>query len=156
MKAIITVGIPTSGKTTFATDLIKSDLSYITLSRDPIRREMFKYDCVRNQYNCTPENERLITNRLLEQIRDAHRDGKNIIFTDSNLRFKYIRSLLSFLEKLGYQVEIKMFKITFMESLRRNSNRVNPFSADVMKNFHDDYDVVNTSINNRYGSYIVQ
>ena len=150
-KSIITIGIPTSGKSTFAAGIIENDPSYVEINRDNIRRELFNVNGW-NDYENTPANEKLVTNREFDLIRSAYNDGKNIIITDTNLRMKYVRSFVSLLEHFGYDVKIKLCNISFMESIRRNENRSTPTDIDNIRSMHRAYDTIVEKVKEKYSS----
>ena len=58
-KVIISVGLPFSGKSTYATELIKNDSSYVEINRDNIRKKLFHVSGW-SDYEITTERENLL------------------------------------------------------------------------------------------------
>lgn len=117
--AIITVGLPHSGKAAYAKDLIERDNRWVEINRDNIRKTLFNVTGW-SEYEISVEKEALVTTEQYNQIRKAINENKNIIVTNTNLRMKYIRKLFSLFEHHGFSVQIKMFDITLIELIRRN------------------------------------
>ena len=82
-KVIISVGLPFSGKSTYATELIKNDSSYVEINRDNIRKKLFHVSGW-SDYEITTERENQVTTEQFNEIRQAIDSGKNIIII-SNL-----------------------------------------------------------------------
>ena len=125
MKAIITVGISGSGKTTWAEDFCEENVDYVNINRDDVRFALFN-DGVRDwsEYKFNKANEGRVSEVIDQQMFTAMMETKNIIISDTNLTKKYRDRLTSKLEGWGYEVEFKEFDITLEEAWKRNSNRV--------------------------------
>lgn len=153
MKAIVTIGVPASGKSTYAQEIISKDPSYIELNRDNIRRELFGINGW-TEYEFTEENERKVTTEQYDRIRAASNEGKNLILTDTNLKMKYIRSLLSLLEHFGYNVYIKICDITLIEAVRRNHERSVGIKAERLQIQYNQFTETKKRVESRYGHYL--
>ena len=153
MKAIVTIGVPASGKSTYAHEIISKDPSYIELNRDNIRRELFGTNGW-TEYEFTEENERKVTTEQYDRIRAASNEGKNLILTDTNLKMKYIRSLLSLLEHFGYNVYIKICDITLIEAVRRNHERSVGIKAERLHIQYNQFMETKKRVESRYGHYL--
>lgn len=153
-RSIITIGIPTSGKSTFASSIMEEDPSFVEINRDNIRRELFNISGW-GEYEATPENEKLVTDREYDLIREAHNENKNIIITDTNLRMKYVRGFVSLLEYFGYKVKIKICHVSFLESIRRNENRSSPADLDNLRSMHKAYEVITSKVKEKYPTYLI-
>lgn len=131
MKAIITVGIPTSGKTTFAKELIAKDGTYVNINRDDLRR-CIKGDLDWRRYRFGRGDEELVTNLQISAIEAAAEAGRNVIISDTNLSEKIRNRLIRVLEGVGYEVEIKDFPITLKEAYARDAARPNGVGHEVI------------------------
>lgn len=154
MKAIVTVGIPASGKSTFAENIISNDPNYIELNRDNIRKELFKI-AGWTEYVFSEENERMVTTEQYDRIRAASNSNKNIIITDTNLKMKYIRSIVSLLEHFGYTVQLKICDISFMEAVRRNHARSVGMEPNRLKIQYDQFLETKKRVESRYRNYLI-
>lgn len=140
MKAIVTVGISGSGKSTWAQDLIRSRQEphglilgeiWHEINRDDIR---FNHFCegVRDWSKYKWKHEKKVTeiqNRLIARASEYH---WNIIISDTNLNKKYRDDLVDNLERLGYEVEILEFDVDFEEAVRRDLLRPNSVGREVI------------------------
>ncbi len=154
LKAIITVGIPASGKSTFAREIIDQDPSYIEVNRDITRVKEFNVKGW-SEYQYSEENEKIVSDRLYETYRDFYKNGRNIIVTDTNLKLKYLKITLSFLEHLGYDVSIRLCKISLLEAVRRNSNRTNPLPTEDIQRQIKTFNDVQYKIKQKYPDKLI-
>jgi predicted kinase len=124
MKAIITVGVSSSGKSTFAKELVGQ--GWMDVNRDEIRFEHF-CNGVRdwNLYKFTKEKENYVTQIQERMVDGASVVGMNVIISDTNINDKTRNFWVSRLTDLGYDVEVKYFDIDLMEALQRDANRQN-------------------------------
>lgn len=113
MKAIITIGIPCSGKSTWA---MNQD-NFSVVERDMLREIYPKKNQNRKDY------ENMITKLQIHQFEVFARDKKNIIVSDTNLKKHFRNDLIKVLESLGYEVEEKLFPIALDEAFKRNEKR---------------------------------
>lgn len=145
LKAIITIGVSASGKSTFAKELIKNETNYFNIERDAIREELlvtkFKKpknsngDCTDNIWRWWKfKNEDLVNLEVDRQIELAHSRGNNIICSDTNLNPKYREALKLKLENLGYEVEYKIvgLDLSFEELCMRDLWRKNSVGGDII------------------------
>jgi predicted kinase len=124
MKAIITVGISASGKSTFAKEL--ETMGWYDINRDDIRFNNF-CNGVRdwNLYKFTKANENEVT-RLQEAYVDwAAMREVNVIISDTNINDKTRNFWINRLTHAGYEVEVKYFDIDLIEALERDAKRPN-------------------------------
>jgi len=122
MKAILTVGIPASGKTSWALTQ-----GACKIERDELREDMFG-----RPYKFSKEREKAVTERQHELITSCAALGEDIIISDTNINPKTRKSLQSFLEGLGYKVELKFFPISYEQAVKRDLQRDRSVGADVI------------------------
>lgn len=134
MKAIITVGVSASGKSTYAEEMTKNP-DWMEINRDNIRKEIWA-----KQHPGEPfvwfkwkwKNENLVTARQSEMVGYAVKNKKNIIISDTNLNENVRTNLFIVLTELGYEVELKLFEVSFEEALRRDTTRENSVGLSVI------------------------
>ena len=135
MKAIITVGVSASGKTTFANDLLRADPSWLNINRDDIRVEIFESKHPGKEFVWSKWNwkwESIVTMRQSDMITCAMKRGMNILISDTNLHENRRKDLIKALTRLGFDVEIKLFEVSFEEALRRDAARKNGVGVSVI------------------------
>lgn len=124
MKAIITVGVSASGKSTFAKEM--ESQGYMDINRDNIRFEHFcngVHDW--SLYKFTKERENHVTQAQERMADGASVMGISVIISDTNINDKTRNFWIKRLTDLGYDVEVKYFDIDLMEALQRDAKRPN-------------------------------
>lgn len=127
MKAIITVGVSASGKTTWAEKWCKEN-GWVNINRDDIRQLLFG-----NDYKFSKENEHIVTEYQRFDIKECAKKGKNIVISDTNLNKGRNKMLVGFLEHLGYNVEFKEFYVDLKEAIERDSKRERSVGEEVIR-----------------------
>lgn len=123
LKAIITVGISASGKTTFAKSLVEQ--GWVDCNRDWIRFNVVAPGTDWNTYKFTNKRERDVTQVQEEMVMDAFSKEKNVIISDTNLNPSIREKWTNLLKEIGYDVEVKDFPIALEEAYKRDQLRVN-------------------------------
>lgn len=131
-KAIITVGISGSGKTTWAEQFCEEN-HFININRDDIRRKLFKFQFW-SEYKFTRNNEEMVTTRQRIEIIDAFEDENvdGVVISDTNLNETHRNSLIKYLETIGFDVELRWFDIDFHVAVKRDLNRNYSVGRDVI------------------------
>lgn len=120
MKAIITVGISASGKTTYAKSL---DNSWVNVNRDDLRFSLTSATDWSN-YKYKKSTESMITEVQKSMVVQARDLGKNVIISDTNLNPKTLEMWDTLLKDLGYEVQVKHFPIKLEEAWKRDAGRI--------------------------------
>jgi len=135
-KILILRGLPASGKSTFAKQLIKENPGlYKRINRDDLR-EMF------DTYHFSRDNEKFVKRVRDLLIREALRDGKDVIVDDTNLSPKNINRITQLADehrkKTGEKVEVtvKEFEISLAEALERDAKREKRVGDRVIRKMH--------------------
>lgn len=130
MKAILTVGIPGSGKTFWAEAYAKEH-NYWNLNLDDIREQLGG----RENQNLTQAAVLIRDSRIL----GACAVGQDIILSDTNLNDTHRGTLVAWLYRLGYEVAVKEFHTPWEVCLERNSKRPNPVPLHAMERMRDQF-----------------
>ena len=124
-KAVVTVGISASGKSTWAS---LQDAKVI--ERDNIRRQILMdksgltySENMWSKWKFNKENEQMVTKEYDNKLALYSDAGLDIICADTNLNPVYRKLLIQKLEALGYEVEVKLFPIDFLEAVKRDEKR---------------------------------
>lgn len=131
MKAIVTVGVSASGKTTFAKELVAQ--GWLDVNRDDIRFDIF---CGGNRdwslYKFSKDKENRVTQVQESMVDGAQMLGQNVIISDTNINDKTRNFWIDRLTGLGYDVEVKYFDIDLLEALKRDARRCNGVGYEVI------------------------
>ena len=140
MRAIITIGISASGKSTFAAEWIRMQSNRIEINRDSIRKELVEKDGkVWSWKNWSWKREDEVTDIVVGLISYAKSNGKNIIVSDTNLSEKTRTGLVSRLQAHGYDVEIKEFPIDIETAWKRDAARLNGVGHSVIAKQYEEW-----------------
>jgi predicted kinase len=129
MTVILTVGIPASGKTTWARAYAKEHPNTMIVSRDDIREAMGV---------ASGENENAVTTVHRAQMEGAFVAGMDVIVADTNINPKFRKALIKFCHEHAQDVEIKVFPIRLDEAIVRDNRRLDKVGADIVTKFYND------------------
>lgn len=118
-KLILTVGIPGTGKSTWAKNFVLENDNYLRVSRDDYRRMLFNVQM--GEY----EQENLITKIVNSTVRTSLTSGVNVIIDQTNVKRKYIEALIQEFNDIA-DIEFKTFgfDVNLQELHERNQNRL--------------------------------
>lgn len=126
MQMYLTVGLPASGKTTFAHEMIqKSDELWIRVNRDDIRRQLYPRPELVMGYAFNPKHEDEVTEEAHANIREAFKNDINVIVDDTNLSKIAINSLTALADEYDADLTIddSFLNVPLNVLLERNFNR---------------------------------
>jgi len=122
------VGIPASGKSTFAKEFLHERPHYKRVNKDELRYMIHDEDF--KAFDRKKENFVVACRDFV--IRQALRDGYNVIVDDTNIHEKHYNTVLQIAESfaqdrgIAVTVQVKVFDTPLDECIRRNANRVGP------------------------------
>ncbi len=119
LKIILTVGIPASGKSTWAKEEVKKDPEGTTrINRDDLRTMM-------SNYHFSPANEQLVTSAKEFMLRQALRYGRNVIIDETNLNRRNFDDVVKIVKDLNLDCMVmeKPFYIELEEAIARDKLR---------------------------------
>lgn len=134
LTAHITVGIPCSGKSTWAKEFCRKAKA-INTNRDDIR---FSITGARgwSEYKFTRSVESMVTQIQRDIIKKAFEAGKDVVISDTNLNEAYRTAMIAFCKDVGYAVKIEEFPISLEEAWKRDAARENGVGAQVIYTMH--------------------
>lgn len=118
LTVYVMIGLPGSGKSTYAQKLVDDGDADVIISRDSIR-EQLGYCEKDEKVVLSKEKENKVTKVFNEMILDAASEGKRIIIDNLNLKFEYRNSYKSLLS--NYYVE---WKYVYVEAENLSVNMV--------------------------------
>lgn len=124
---ILTVGIPGSGKSTWAKEYIKDRPETIRVCRDELRLMLGGKAMLDNK------GERLVTKLVEHAI--ANKGNKNIIVDQTNCNLKYLKQLVNFASSFDI-VYFEVFNVSTEEAIKRDSNRENPVGEEIINRMY--------------------
>lgn len=121
LRATVCIGAPGSGKSTWA----QGRPERFDSNRDRIRLQLTgKVD--------DHSHEDLVTRIQREELRAAADIGRDVIVSDTNLNQAFRKELIEFLEKLGYEAVLRLFRVPLAELHHRNAAREKPVPGHVI------------------------
>lgn len=126
-------GIPGSGKTTFAKNLVSKGFKRI--SKDDLRTMI-------NSYSLNNSDESMIDVIQEEILKDMIFYGHNIVVDNTHAKQKYLNAILEKIKKYTrvmkweYEVKIHVIDTPLKECIRRNSLRETPVPEEVIQKMH--------------------
>lgn len=129
MKLVMLRGLPASGKSTKAEELLAGGGEFYRVNRDLLRKMLHNNIFNHGREKITIEMQQLIVAKLLSE-------GKNVIVDDTNLGEKHETGWREVAEEFGAKFEIidMMDGLTVNECRRRNELRENSVPSGVIEN----------------------
>lgn len=113
-EVIFAVGIPCSGKSTWAWQKAKV-INGIVLSRESIAKEFFG-----ENYKASYNKECIVTDHFDVLFDNTIRKRKNIIIDNNNLSWGYIYPYVNWAIIHGYDVKFQYFRVSLFKAYIRN------------------------------------
>jgi predicted kinase len=114
-KLIITTGLPRSGKTTWAKEMVAKSGNHVRINRDDLRVMLHN-----NKW--TPRNEEVTMACQKAMVEAALKKGKHVIIDDTNLGSYHHERWLGVAREQGVAFEAKNFKSTDIPELIRRDD----------------------------------
>lgn len=140
LKILILIGIPGSGKSTWAKEFVRSNESWTRVCRDDFREMLKNSGVVENKV----EN---IINELVDAtIEQSLLKKMNVIIDNTNLKVKYINDII---EKFKYSADIdyRVFDISLDKAIERNNNRTKNVGKPMLVKMNAEYKILMDSFN---------
>lgn len=142
MKAIVSIGISASGKTTDAEKWrAESPCDRVIVCRDVLRWEVLSEKFSRNisdkanlwaLWKFSKEDERKVTRLYETRLEHCAKNNCDVYCADTNLVARHRYELIKRLESLGYEVEVREFPIPLEDAWKRDEKRVDTVGRDVI------------------------
>jgi len=119
LKITLTVGIPASGKSTWAKDEVRKEPEKITrINRDDLRNMM-------SNYHFSDANEKLVTSAKTFMVRQALLYGRDVIVDETNLNRRNFDDMVKLVKEMNIDCMVmeKPFFIELDEAILRDSKR---------------------------------
>jgi predicted kinase len=121
MKAKITVGLPGSGKSTWAREYVEHNPNTVIVNNDSIRAEYMEREKI-DKWTPTVENYVRCQRELM--IQTAHFKGHDVIVDNTHMNPKTRKQIVDFCESIGYETELVDFQhVSVEECVQRDAQR---------------------------------
>ncbi|AGN30140.1 PseT polynucleotide 5'-kinase and 3'-phosphatase [Vibrio phage nt-1] len=137
MKLIVTVGVPASGKTTWAEKYCEKN-NAVNVNRDDTRQELFgpfKW----GEYKFEKKNEELVTKVNKDKALMSLRFGMDVVISDTNLVPGRREEWRNIAKELGAEYEERLFHISFDEAFARDKAREMSVGGKVLTTMFQNY-----------------
>lgn len=120
-KIIATVGIPGSGKSTWAQQQVDKNSNMVRINRDDIRTELLGEE----YHKGAPDrrSEKMVTREATKRTVSALKNGKTVIRDDTNLSPRAHNQLSTIAKKLGADYQIEYINVPASVAKKRNHER---------------------------------
>ena len=140
LEILILIGIPASGKSTWAKEHVLRNDNYVRVNRDDFR------GMLKNSQVCENKIEDMITELVDLTIESSLMKRLNVIVDNTNLKAKYLDAII---ERFRYQADInfRIFDISLTKAIERDNGRVNKVGEAVIKGMFNNYKILIDSYN---------
>ena len=132
LKVKFLIGIPASGKTTWAKAYVKNNSNWTRINRDDFRF------MTKDAPVCEPKIEDMITELVGDAVLTALRYKQNVIIDSTNLKSRYIMQIVKLVEEVA-DVEYQIFDISIDKAIERDNVREKKVGESVIKKMYKDY-----------------
>lgn len=138
LKCTFLVGIPASGKSTFAENFIKENPSYVRVSSDGFRKML----C--DAQHTDEKKEGMIEELTLSTIIFSLSKNCNVLVDNTNCELSRINKMCK--QILEYaDVDFKVFDVSLDECFYRNSKRERKIPKDIIRQKHERFEILKTN-----------
>jgi predicted kinase len=130
LKVLILKGLPGSGKSTFAQQLVAELPKWRRVNKDDLRKMFGGYK---------PKHESEIINWRDTIIGGSLNDGWNIVVDDTNFHPKHEAAIRSIAKQYNADVAVKFIDTPLEECIRRDARRAEPVGEKVIKKMWRQY-----------------
>ena len=132
LKILILIGVPASGKSTWAKEYVRKHPNWVRVNRDDFR------SMLKDAAMCENKIEDMITSLTFQVINSALMKRLNVIVDNTNLKRKYIDEIV---ERFKYQADIdyQVFDISLKKAIERDLSRDAKVGEGVIRKMYENY-----------------
>lgn len=132
MKILLLRGLPASGKSTYAKELVSKNHNWIRVNKDDLRSMMNG-----GVFSRKLEEQIVITERELTE--NALKIGKNVVVDDTNFNLAHERYFSQLARYYKAEFEVKFFDTPLEECIKRDIKRPNGVGEAVIRKMYNQY-----------------
>lgn len=132
MKLLLLKGLPASGKTTFAKELVRNDGNWVRVNKDDLRNML-------NGGKWSGARERKVVELERRLVTEALENGKNVVVDDTNLNPTHEQYFKELAESHNVDFEIREFDTPLEECIKRDNARPNGVGETVIRKMYNQY-----------------
>ena len=133
-QIVLTIGLPASGKSTWAKEIIKQNSNVKEINRDELRMELF------NSLELDKEQEKCVSMIQDERANFALKQGQSIIISDMNLNILTREKWKQLSQQHKVILSYKSFlDVSLEECITRDSKRIKQVGEEVLKEIYNHY-----------------
>ncbi len=132
MKVLLLRGLPASGKSTYAKELVSKNHNWVRVNKDDLRAMMNG-----GVFSRKLEEQIVITER--ELVENALKIGKNVVVDDTNFNLAHERYFSQLAMYYKAEFEVKFFDTPLGECIKRDNKRPNGVGEAVIYKMYDQY-----------------
>jgi predicted kinase len=132
MKLLLLKGLPASGKTTFAKELVKNDGNWVRVNKDDLRNMLNG-----GKWSSGREKKIIACERWLVEF--SLDQKKNVVVDDTNLNPTHERYFKGLAKSHNADFEIKEFDTPLEECIKRDNARPNGVGETVIRKMYNQY-----------------
>lgn len=132
MKVLILRGLPASGKSTYAKELVAKDHNWVRVNKDDLRAMMNG-----GVFSRKLEEQIIITERELAE--NALKIGKSVVIDDTNFNLTHERYFRQLARYYKAEFEVKFFDTPLEECIKRDNKRPNGVGETVIRRMYNQY-----------------
>jgi predicted kinase len=135
-KLIFCVGLPASGKTSYAKEYVKNHNNTMRLSSDEIRKQLYGDESIQGSHE-------EVFGLMRRQAKEALLQGINVVWDSTNINYKRRMDFIKQLHKIPCEKICVLMATPYKECIKNNLSRDRQVPVDVIKrmykNFHIPY-----------------
>jgi predicted kinase len=135
LEVLVLIGIPGSGKSTWAKDFVSNNSDWIRVNRDDFR------DMLKTSQTCENKIEDMITGLVNDVISSSLSRKLNVIVDNTNLKVKYINSIIDTF-KYSASINYRVFDISKDKAIERIITEIKKVGKLVINKMYKDYKIL--------------
>jgi predicted kinase len=138
-KVIITIGIPASGKSTWASEFVEANPDWVKTGRDD-----FRY-MLQNKGVCSGQIENIITKSQSFLVDELVKSNVNVIIDNTHVHRKYIEHWINLLNQQNVEIYTLQFDISLTQAISRDKLRQRSVGVNVITSMYNSLQTLDIS-----------